>query len=198
MITSQASTFSGSPKASNLDSARLMTISIHNANIDRVNILRAALYDIEPAQLQRQLNEVFATDCEIHLASPFQDLDRPAELVERAFLPLIARYGCFQAPVYAMRPGVVIDSVYLPKASATRSPSSTTTGPACATRTWTRSWSRREIASCAASRSGRSGKARRTSNRRIFTWICRAPELMPGPEPISTRRPKLPSASLTR
>ena len=27
----------------------------------------------------------------------------------------IARYGCFQAPVYAMRPGVVIDSVYLPK-----------------------------------------------------------------------------------
>ncbi len=27
----------------------------------------------------------------------------------------IARYGCFQAPVYAMRRGVVIDSVYLPK-----------------------------------------------------------------------------------
>ncbi|MCY3781365.1 MAG: M23 family metallopeptidase, partial [Chloroflexi bacterium] len=27
----------------------------------------------------------------------------------------IARYGCFQAPVYAMRPGIVIDSVYLPK-----------------------------------------------------------------------------------
>ena len=27
----------------------------------------------------------------------------------------IARYGCFQAPVYAMRSGVVIDSVYLPK-----------------------------------------------------------------------------------
>ena len=27
----------------------------------------------------------------------------------------IARYGCFQAPVYAMRPGLVIDSVYLPK-----------------------------------------------------------------------------------
>ncbi|MCE2473528.1 MAG: M23 family metallopeptidase [Anaerolineae bacterium] len=26
----------------------------------------------------------------------------------------IARYGCFQAPVYTMRPGVVIDSVYLP------------------------------------------------------------------------------------
>ncbi len=27
----------------------------------------------------------------------------------------IARYGCFQAPVHAMRSGVVIDSVYLPK-----------------------------------------------------------------------------------
>ena len=27
----------------------------------------------------------------------------------------IARYGCFQAPVYAMRPGLVIDAVYLPK-----------------------------------------------------------------------------------
>ena len=66
-----------------------MTISIHNANKDHVNILRAALYDIEPAHLLRQLNEVFATDCEIHLASPFEDLDGPAELVERAFLPLI-------------------------------------------------------------------------------------------------------------
>ena len=51
--------------------------------------LRAALYDIERAQLQRQLNEVIAADCVIHLASPFENKDGPAELVERVYLPLI-------------------------------------------------------------------------------------------------------------
>ena len=66
-----------------------MNNSIHNANKQRVNRLRAALYDIEPAQLQLQLKELFAADCVIHLASPFEDLDGPAELVERVYLPLI-------------------------------------------------------------------------------------------------------------
>lgn len=66
-----------------------MIKSIHIANKERVNSLRAALYDIEPARLQRQLNEVFAADCFIHLASPFEDLDEPAELAERVCRPLI-------------------------------------------------------------------------------------------------------------
>ena len=65
-----------------------MNVSIHNANKERVNGLRAALYDIEPARLQRQLNDVFAADCVIHLASPFEGLDGPAELAERVYLPL--------------------------------------------------------------------------------------------------------------
>ena len=66
-----------------------MTTSVHNANKERINTLRAALYDIEPARLPRQLNDIFAADCEIHLASPFEDLDGPAELLERAYQPLI-------------------------------------------------------------------------------------------------------------
>jgi len=66
-----------------------MNTSIHNANKERINSLRAALYDIEPAQLQRQLNDLFAADCVLQLASPFEDLDGPAELVERAYRPLI-------------------------------------------------------------------------------------------------------------
>ena len=66
-----------------------MNRSVHNTNKERVNSLRAALYDIEPARLQGQLKEVFAADCVIHLASPFEDLDGPAELAERVYLPLI-------------------------------------------------------------------------------------------------------------
>lgn len=66
-----------------------MTISVHNANKERSNSLRAAPYPIEPAQLRRQLNDIFAADCEIHLASPLEDLGGPAELLERALQPLI-------------------------------------------------------------------------------------------------------------
>lgn len=66
-----------------------MTTSIHNQNKQRINILRAALYDIEPGQLQGQLNEVFAPDCIIHLAAPFEDLDGPTELLERVYRPLL-------------------------------------------------------------------------------------------------------------
>lgn len=66
-----------------------MTASIHGTNKDRINILRAALYDSEPTQLLRQLNEAFAVYCVTRLASPFEDLDRPAELLERAYLPPI-------------------------------------------------------------------------------------------------------------
>ena len=57
--------------------------------------MRAALYDIEPAKLQHPLNEIFATDCVIHLASSFEDLDGPAELVERAYLHLIEAIADF-------------------------------------------------------------------------------------------------------
>ena len=61
-----------------------MNISTHNANKDRINFLRAALYDIEPAKLLRQLNEVFAAVCVINPASPLEDLDGPAQLASDA------------------------------------------------------------------------------------------------------------------
>ena len=66
-----------------------MTISIHNRNKTRINAVRAALYDIERERLRDRLGEVFAPDCEIHLATPFEDLDGPAELLDRVYLPLI-------------------------------------------------------------------------------------------------------------
>ena len=66
-----------------------MPKSVHNQNKERINVLREALYDLEPARLLERLNAVFAPDCEIHLAHPFEDLAGLAELVERAYLPLI-------------------------------------------------------------------------------------------------------------
>ncbi len=63
--------------------------SIHNRNKNRIQILRDALYDIEPARLQRQLGEVFAADCEIHLATPLEDLAGPAELFHQVYAPLL-------------------------------------------------------------------------------------------------------------
>ena len=66
-----------------------MAASVHNLNKDRINALRAALYDIEPAQLAQQLGQVFASECGIHLAQPFEDLAGPEELVGRVYLPLI-------------------------------------------------------------------------------------------------------------
>ncbi|MCY3575671.1 MAG: ester cyclase [Chloroflexi bacterium] len=64
-------------------------VSIHNQNKERINLLRDALYDIEPARLPRQLGEVFAADCEIHLATPLEDLTGPAELFDQVYAPLL-------------------------------------------------------------------------------------------------------------
>ena len=63
--------------------------SIHNAYKELINILYDALYDIETLHLQRQLSEVFATDYVIQFAFPSEELDGPAELIERAYHPLI-------------------------------------------------------------------------------------------------------------
>ena len=43
-------------------------MSIHNRNKAFIGRLRAALYDIDAGSLRRQLGELFAADCEIHLA----------------------------------------------------------------------------------------------------------------------------------
>ncbi len=50
---------------------------------------RAALYDCDPAALPTQLAEVFAPDCQFHLAHPLGDFVGPAALFERAYAPLL-------------------------------------------------------------------------------------------------------------
>ncbi len=67
-----------------------MTESIHNQNKTRIGDLRAALYDIDPAALRGQLSELFARDCLVQLATPFETLDGPAGLYEQAYAPLLA------------------------------------------------------------------------------------------------------------
>ncbi len=65
-------------------------MDIHQRNRDLIGEYRAALYDCEVSALREQLRSVFAADCEIHLAHPFEDLDGPDELFETAFEPLLA------------------------------------------------------------------------------------------------------------
>ena len=67
-----------------------MTESIHNLNKEQIVVFRQALYDVEPGRLRGQLSEVFAADCLVQLAHPFETLDGVAGLYEQAYLPLLA------------------------------------------------------------------------------------------------------------
>ena len=66
-----------------------MTLDIHQQNKQLIGKLRAALYDCDAAALRGQLHEVFAADCKIHLATPFEDLDGPGALYDLAYQPLL-------------------------------------------------------------------------------------------------------------
>ena len=66
-----------------------MAESIHSRNKARIGHLRAALYDIDPSNLQRHLRELFAADCEAHLAHPLETLHGIDALYEEAYLPLL-------------------------------------------------------------------------------------------------------------
>ena len=61
----------------------------HQKNKQFIGKFRAALYDCDAAVLKDQLRELFAPDCEIHLAFPFEDLDGPDGLFEAAYRPLL-------------------------------------------------------------------------------------------------------------
>jgi len=61
-------------------------------NKQLISQFRAALYDCDTAQLETQLQDVFAPDCEIHLTFPFEDLTGPVELYERVYQPLLAAF----------------------------------------------------------------------------------------------------------
>ncbi len=65
-------------------------MDIHQSNKQRIGVFRAALYDCDPAALKNQLSDVFAPDCDIHLAFPFEDLSGPDALFERVYRPLLA------------------------------------------------------------------------------------------------------------
>lgn len=64
-------------------------MSIHNRNKEFIGRLRAALYDIDAGSLRRQLGEVFAADCQAHLAHPLESLHGIDALYEQAYRPLL-------------------------------------------------------------------------------------------------------------
>ncbi len=66
-----------------------MTLDTHQHNKQLIDKFRAALYHCDAAVLKNRLHEVFAPDCEIHLAYPFEDLAGPNGLFEQAYRPLL-------------------------------------------------------------------------------------------------------------
>lgn len=66
-----------------------MTNTIHNENKEFIKQFRMALYDCDIATLKNQLREVFAPECAIHLAHPFEDLNGSDALFEDVYLPLM-------------------------------------------------------------------------------------------------------------
>ena len=66
-----------------------MTESIHNQNKARIGALREALYDVDPGKLRGQLREIFAPDCLVQLANPFETLSGGDGLYEEAYAPLL-------------------------------------------------------------------------------------------------------------
>jgi predicted ester cyclase len=83
-----------------------MSIDIHQQNKQLIGRFRAALYDCEPAALKHQFSEVFAPDCEIHLAFPFEDLDGPGALLEQAYQPLLAAVPDLERRDFILMSGV--------------------------------------------------------------------------------------------
>ncbi|HBS36388.1 MAG TPA: polyketide cyclase, partial [Parvularcula sp.] len=49
---------------------------------------RSALYDFDPDDLRRALESVFAPDAVVRLAYPFETLEGPQSLVDKALSPL--------------------------------------------------------------------------------------------------------------
>lgn len=61
----------------------------HQTNKQLINKFRAALYDCDVVMLRGQLQKIFASDCDIHLAFPFEELAGPDALFEQAYQPLL-------------------------------------------------------------------------------------------------------------
>ena len=61
---------------------------IHARNKAALAPLRAAQYNYEAATVRAALGQVFRPDAEVHLATPFEDLDGPDGLYQQAYAPL--------------------------------------------------------------------------------------------------------------
>ena len=62
---------------------------IHEKSKQFINKFRGALYNCDATQLQAQLCELFAPDCVVHLAFPFEDLAGADGLFGEAYQPLL-------------------------------------------------------------------------------------------------------------
>lgn len=67
-----------------------MTPDVHQRNKQLIGQFRAALYNCDSATLPGQLRRLFAPNCAIHLAFPFEDLTGPDALFEQVYRPLLA------------------------------------------------------------------------------------------------------------
>lgn len=61
----------------------------HQKNKQLIGQFRAALYDCDEAKLKGQLSKLFAPNCKVRLAFPFEDLDGAEGLFEQAYRPLL-------------------------------------------------------------------------------------------------------------
>lgn len=64
-------------------------MSIHDTNKHHFAPVRAALYDVDPANLRRVLAGAFAPDAKIDLCAPFETLSGPEELFDSVYAPLL-------------------------------------------------------------------------------------------------------------
>jgi predicted ester cyclase len=65
-------------------------MDIHLQNKQQIGEFAAALYDCDEGRLKEQLHSTLSSDCQIHLAFPFEDLDGPGELFEKVYLPFLS------------------------------------------------------------------------------------------------------------
>ncbi len=79
--------------------------SVHTQNKAFIGKFRAALYDCDPALLHDQLREVFAPNCQIHLAFPLEDVDGPDALYEEVYRPLLAAVPDLERRDYILMAG---------------------------------------------------------------------------------------------
>ena len=80
-------------------------MNVHDRNRQLIRNLGSALYDLDPAGLGTQLEDIFAPEAQIHLSFPFEDLDGPSALVEAAYRPLLAALPDLERRAYIVMAG---------------------------------------------------------------------------------------------